>query len=133
MENLKYLRFSNPIEVTSPINYYVDTILDFVDPVLNNNSWATISEVARAGLASNIWKIGDWKYLDMTKYDYEVTVDSGYYGPENEYYTNVDNGFYITNKDIFLRNINYTPGTYQISSNGAPEETIIGNGIHWYN
>lgn len=32
-----------------------------VDPVLNNNSWETISKISQAGLAAQYWNVGDTK------------------------------------------------------------------------
>jgi hypothetical protein len=127
--------FSNPIEVTSPIQYYIDTLIDFVDPVLNNNSWATIAEMSRKGLASKVWKVGDWKYLDMTKYDYQIEVEPGFYSDDG--YSTTGGNFTISNKEAFLQNINFTPGRYKIEINSAPD-TIIYNAstnetIFWAN
>lgn len=34
-----------------------------VDPVLNNNSWETISKISQAGLAAQYWNVGDTKDL----------------------------------------------------------------------
>ena len=33
----------------------------YVDPVLNNNSWETISKISQAGLAAQYWNVGDTK------------------------------------------------------------------------
>ena len=32
-----------------------------IDPVLNNNSWETISKISQAGLAAQYWNVGDTK------------------------------------------------------------------------
>ena len=59
------------------------------DPVLENNDWATISEVARAGKAAQFWKVGDkitviingYKcYLRILDFDHDDVVDSAAYG-----------------------------------------------------
>ena len=36
-----------------------------VDPVLNNNSWETISKVSQMGLAANYWAVGDTKTITI--------------------------------------------------------------------
>ena len=36
-----------------------------VDPVLNNNSWETISKVSQMGLASQYWAVGDTKTITI--------------------------------------------------------------------
>lgn len=36
-----------------------------IDPVLNNNEWATISEVASSGQAANYWAVGDCKAITL--------------------------------------------------------------------
>ena len=36
-----------------------------VDPVLNNNSWETISKVSQMGLAANYWSVGDTKTITI--------------------------------------------------------------------
>ena len=37
----------------------------FVDPVLNNNSWETISKVSQMGLAAQYWAVGDTKSITI--------------------------------------------------------------------
>ena len=37
-----------------------------VDPVLNNNSWETISKVSQMGLAAQYWSIGDYKNIQIS-------------------------------------------------------------------
>lgn len=39
----------------------VHTAPIYVDPVLNNNSWETISKISQAGLAAQYWNVGDTK------------------------------------------------------------------------
>lgn len=39
--------------------------LTFVDSVLNNNDWSTISEVSDAGTGANYWAIGDRKQVTL--------------------------------------------------------------------
>ena len=36
-----------------------------IDPVFANNSWETIAEVAKRGIAQNFWKVGDCKLLTL--------------------------------------------------------------------
>lgn len=37
----------------------------FINPILNNNSWATISAVSSAGTAANYWDVGDCKEITL--------------------------------------------------------------------
>ena len=37
-----------------------------VDPVLNNNSWETISKVSQMGLAAQYWSVGDYKNIQIS-------------------------------------------------------------------
>lgn len=37
----------------------------FVDPVLNNNSWETISKISQMGLAAQYWAVGDTKTITI--------------------------------------------------------------------
>lgn len=39
--------------------------LQLVDPVLNNNSWETISKVSQMGLAAQYWSVGDTKTITI--------------------------------------------------------------------
>lgn len=39
--------------------------LTFVDSVLNNNDWSTISEVSDAGTGANYWSVGDRKQVTL--------------------------------------------------------------------
>lgn len=48
--------------------------LIFVVPILANNSWEKISEVARAGKAPQYWKIGDVKPFTMNGYTYNAQI-----------------------------------------------------------
>lgn len=81
------------------------------DPVLENNDWATISKVARAGKAAQFWKVGDTKQITMrgTTYtaqiigfDHDDVTDSASYG-------RVKAGITFQFKET-------TSGTYQINS-----------------
>lgn len=36
------------------------------DPILNNNTWAEISEASQGNMASSLWSIGDTKGVDLT-------------------------------------------------------------------
>lgn len=48
-----------------------------VDSILNNNSWDTISNISRQGLASHYWNVGDTKTITLngTIYFYEGTAN----------------------------------------------------------
>ena len=37
-----------------------------VDPVLNNNSWETISKASQMGLAAQYWSVGDYKNIQIS-------------------------------------------------------------------
>ena len=39
--------------------------LDFVDPLLNNNTWETIKNISDAGQGANYWSIGDRKEVTL--------------------------------------------------------------------
>ena len=50
------------------------------DPVLENNSWAKIAEIAAAGKAAQRWSIGDVKQLSINGTNYPATiVDFGHH------------------------------------------------------
>ena len=51
------------VNVTASTNYSIT--LSFVDDVLNNNDWDTISEVSSAGEAANYWSVGDRKQVTL--------------------------------------------------------------------
>lgn len=58
------------VHVSESANYedgdFVITVeLSFVDSVLNNNDWATISSISAAGTASNYWNVGDTKQVTL--------------------------------------------------------------------
>lgn len=44
------------------------------DPVLENNDWATISEIARAGEAAQYWNIGDLKNISIGGVTYAAQI-----------------------------------------------------------
>lgn len=44
------------------------------DPVLENNDWATISKVARAGKAAEFWNIGDLKNITVDGVTYAAQI-----------------------------------------------------------
>lgn len=44
------------------------------DPVLENNDWATISAISKAGLASAYWKVGDCKNITIGGTIYPVQI-----------------------------------------------------------
>lgn len=45
-----------------------------VDPILENNTWATISEVAKSGKAPQFWSIGDSKKVIYDKMVYNAII-----------------------------------------------------------
>ena len=51
------------VNVTASTNYSIT--LSFVDDVLNNNDWDTISEVSSAGTGANYWSVGDRKQVTL--------------------------------------------------------------------
>jgi hypothetical protein len=58
------------------IEHNINESLTFADPILENNSWETISKIAKSGKASQIWNIGDTKIINLTAnrsiYSYSV-------------------------------------------------------------
>lgn len=50
-----------------------------VDPVLNNNDWATISEVSASGQAANYWNVGDTKAITINGTVGTLSVSGTYY------------------------------------------------------
>ena len=54
---------SGQVNVTAATNYSIT--LSFVDSVLNNNDWDTISEISDAGQGANYWAIGDRKQVTL--------------------------------------------------------------------
>lgn len=54
---------SGQVNVTAATNYSIT--LSFVDSVLNNNDWSTISEVSDAGTGANYWSVGDRKQVTL--------------------------------------------------------------------
>lgn len=51
--------------VTVKVNGVYDEVLYYADPILNNNSWDTISKISSLGLASSIWSTGDTKTVSI--------------------------------------------------------------------
>ena len=45
---------------------YEGSVAPSIDPILANNSWATIKEVCQAGNAGNYWSLGDTKNIAVT-------------------------------------------------------------------
>ena len=54
---------SGQVNVTAATNYSIT--LSFVDSVLNNNDWDTISEISDAGTGANYWSVGDRKQVTL--------------------------------------------------------------------
>lgn len=48
---------SNVIQIAVSVNV--------IDPILNNNSWATIRQCSDNNTAKNYWSVGDWKAIDL--------------------------------------------------------------------
>ena len=46
-------------------SFTITVNLSFVDSVLNNNDWATISNISSAGTASTYWNVGDTKEITL--------------------------------------------------------------------
>jgi hypothetical protein len=71
------------------ITYNIDEDLTLANPTFANNSWSTISKIAKAGLASTMWNIGDTKTLtiggetytaQIVDFDQYDVADSASYG-----------------------------------------------------
>lgn len=56
------------------VSLSVTANLIFVDPVLENNSWETISEIAREGKASQYWNVGDTKPITVAGSTYNAQI-----------------------------------------------------------
>lgn len=77
------------VETTIFIEHKISEEFPFIDPVLANNSWEKISEVARAGKASQYWNVGDTKPFvcngttyeaQIIGFDHDDVTDSASYG-----------------------------------------------------
>ncbi len=73
------------------VEHSIEESLSFVDPILENNTWETISKVAKKGKASEYWNIGDTKtFMFQTKvchaqiigFDHDDVSDPTSYGRE---------------------------------------------------
>lgn len=53
--------YSNTVNITVCQRYFISV----VNPVLNNNTWAEISDAASNGTASSIWAVGDAKQITI--------------------------------------------------------------------
>ena len=69
--------------------YQINKPLTLADATFANNSWATISNVAKSGLASSLWNIGDTRQLtiggetytaQIVAFDQYDVADSAQYG-----------------------------------------------------
>lgn len=76
---------------TTTVNAHLEATatLSFFDPVLENNSWSTIAQIARSGQASKLWKIGDTKsftfktftlHAQIIGFDHDDVADPAAYG-----------------------------------------------------
>lgn len=77
------------VETEVFVEHKIEEELTFVDPILANNSWEKISEVARAGKASQYWNVGDTKPFvcngttyeaQIIGFDHDDVTDSASYG-----------------------------------------------------
>jgi hypothetical protein len=75
--------------ITVDTTHTIEGVLPLADTTLANNSWETISQVAKAGLASTLWKIGDLKTFtigsdtftaQIVDFDAYNVADSASYG-----------------------------------------------------
>jgi hypothetical protein len=73
------------------VEHNIEEDLPFADPILQNNTWEKISEIARSGKASQYWNIGDTKtFMFQTKvchaqiigFNHDDVADSTAYGRE---------------------------------------------------
>lgn len=74
------------------------------NPIFNNNSWATIAEAARLGIADTLWKIGDIKTFEV----YVPLIET------NKTYEAQIIGFNhddLNLEDAYFNNKNYNNGT----------------------
>lgn len=55
-------------------NLALETEISFVNPILENNSWETISKVAREGKAATLWNVGDTKSFVMDGVTYKAQI-----------------------------------------------------------
>lgn len=62
------------VETTIFIEHKISEEFPFIDPVLANNSWEKISEVARAGKASQYWNVGDTKPIVLSGEEYTAQI-----------------------------------------------------------
>lgn len=56
------------------VTYQIDKTIPLGDTVLANNSWETISALAKAGRASSFWKIGDTKTFKIGAETYTAQI-----------------------------------------------------------
>lgn len=61
-------------------SFALEAELSFVNPILENNTWKTISKVAKSGKASQVWNVGDIKQLvcDGTSYAVQIVAFDHY-------------------------------------------------------
>lgn len=73
------------------IDYAIGNRIAPPDPILDNNSWETISLIARAGRASQYWNIGDYKSqviggvlwrCSVVDFDHDIVTNPDEYGKE---------------------------------------------------
>lgn len=67
----------NSVSIQVNTAFSITTALTFADPVLANNSWEVISQIAKAGQAKNFWNVGDEKpaIFDIVWYGDLYTVE----------------------------------------------------------
>lgn len=62
------------VSTTIEAHLEANASLLFVDPVLENNTWEKISQVAKSGKASEFWNVGDTKTFTFNNLTYEAQI-----------------------------------------------------------
>lgn len=90
-----------------------DTLIG-IDPVLDNNSWATIRAVSDAGVASSIWNVGDTKAVHLSGTVGTLDIDRTLY----VYILGFDH-----NSDLEGKGISF--GTFKTAASGGTDVCLI--------
>lgn len=64
---------------TAPSNKTIDVTAQFISYTLNDNDWATISDVAAAGTGDNYWDVGDCKAVSVSGTVGTQSISGTYY------------------------------------------------------
>lgn len=64
---------------TAPSNKTIAVTAQFISSTLNDNDWATISDVAAAGTGDNYWDVGDCKAVTVSGTVGTQSIDGTYY------------------------------------------------------